>query len=334
VKIFYAVQATGNGHIARAIELLPYLREYGTVDVFLSGNNSSLDIDLPVRFKSKGISLHYTKTGGLAYVKMLKGFSARRVWKEAKDLPVEDYDCVLIDFESIASLSCRLKKIPCIGFGHQAAFQSSFSPRPKIKSLTGEWILKYYSPATAYTGLHFKAYDSFILNPVIKKEILKAQPQNKGYITVYLPQYNDEIVLDHFALLPDICFQVFSKKAALVSVKNNVTVLPVNNTAFNESIVNCKGVITGAGFETPAEILYLQKKLMCIPIKGQYEQKCNAEALKDFDVTIKEDVDKSFSEEIINWLDRSNPKPLELKYSTEAIVAMVMKQNELIRQSS
>jgi uncharacterized protein (TIGR00661 family) len=331
VKIFYAVQATGNGHIARAMELIPWLEKYGTVDVFLSGDNSSLNIDLPVRFKSKGISLHYTKTGGLDYVKMLKGFSARRVWKEAKDLPVEKYDCVLIDFESVASLSCKLKKISCIGFGHQASFQSSFSPRPKIKSLTGEWVLKYYSPATVYTGLHFKAYDSFIVNPVIKDEILKAQPQNKDYITVYLPQYNDEILINCFTLLPGILFYVFSKKATSVLVEKNITVLPVNNKAFNESIINCNGVITGAGFETPAEILYLQKKLMCIPIKGQYEQKCNAEALKDFNVTVTDGIDKNFPDLIHQWLNQPNPKPINLKYTAEEIVAMVMKQNELIR---
>jgi uncharacterized protein (TIGR00661 family) len=331
VKIFYAVQATGNGHIARAIELIPWLKKYGSVDVFLSGDNSSLDINLPVRFKSKGISLHYTKTGGLDHVKMLKGFSAKRVWKEAKDLPVENYDCVLIDFESIASLSCRLKKIPCIGFGHQASFQSSFSPRPKIKSLTGEWILKYYSPATLYTGLHFKAYDSFIMNPVIKDEILKAQPHNKNYITVYLPQYNDEILIKCFTLLPGVSFHIFSKKATVVSVEKNITVIPVNNNAFNESIINCNGVITGAGFETPAEILYLQKKLMCIPIKGQYEQKCNAEALKDFDVTVTDVIDKNFADLIHQWLNKPNPKPIDLKYTTEDIVASVMKQNELIR---
>ena len=36
MKIFYAVQATGNGHISRAIEILPYLRKYGEVDIFLS----------------------------------------------------------------------------------------------------------------------------------------------------------------------------------------------------------------------------------------------------------------------------------------------------------
>ena len=47
MKIFYAVQATGNGHISRAITLLPYLQMYGTVDIFLSGNNSNLALDAP-----------------------------------------------------------------------------------------------------------------------------------------------------------------------------------------------------------------------------------------------------------------------------------------------
>ena len=58
-------------------------------------------------------------------------------------------------------------------------------------------------------------------------------------------------------------------------------------------MINCNGAITGAGFETPAEILYLQKTLMCIPIKGQHEQKCNGAVLKDFGVLIAEDADKN-----------------------------------------
>ncbi len=47
MKIFYAIQATGNGHISRAMELLPYLQRYGTVDIFLSGANSTLSLERP-----------------------------------------------------------------------------------------------------------------------------------------------------------------------------------------------------------------------------------------------------------------------------------------------
>ncbi len=65
MKIFYAVQATGNGHISRAMELLPYLEQYGTVDIFLSGDNSHLVMDAPVKYRSRGVSLYYNSTGGL-----------------------------------------------------------------------------------------------------------------------------------------------------------------------------------------------------------------------------------------------------------------------------
>ena len=326
MKIFYAVQATGNGHITRAIELLPYLQRYGTVDVFLSGNNSSLAGNLPVRFKSKGVSLYSTSKGGLDYFKMMNEFSARRVWREAKDLPVEKYDCVLIDFESIAALSCRLKGIPCIAFGHQASFQSENSPRPKMKSIAGEWVLKYYSPATVYVGLHFKQYDSFILNPVLKEAMRKAEPNDRGHVTVYLPQYNDELILKHLQRIKDVSFHLFSKKANSITLKNNIKIFPVDNHTFNESIINCHGAVTGAGFETPAEVLYLGKKLLCIPIKGQYEQKCNAAALRDFNVPVMEDIKPDFYQAIIDWLGLPKPELIELKHSTEEIILFVMQQ--------
>ena len=69
MKILYSVQATGNGHISRAMELLPYLNEYGDVDIFLSGANSSLDFNFPIKYRSKGLSLFYTCKGKLDYTK-------------------------------------------------------------------------------------------------------------------------------------------------------------------------------------------------------------------------------------------------------------------------
>jgi len=169
LKIFYAVQATGNGHIARAIELLPYLKQYGNVDVFLSGSNSDLKVDLPVVYRSKGLSLLYHKNGGLDYLRMLKELSVVNAYRDAKALPVEKYDLVINDFESITAAACRMKKIASVNFGHQASFQSNNVPRPLKKDTVGELILKKFATATSYVGLHFEEYDDFIFNPIIKK---------------------------------------------------------------------------------------------------------------------------------------------------------------------
>ena len=60
MKFFYAVQATGNGHISRANAIVPLLQQYGDVDIFLSGNNSALKTSMPVAYRSKGISLPHS----------------------------------------------------------------------------------------------------------------------------------------------------------------------------------------------------------------------------------------------------------------------------------
>jgi len=322
-RIFYAIQATGNGHIARAMELMPYLKQYGDVDVFLSGSNSNLAFDLPVKYRSKGLSLFYGNCGGLDYHKMWNELNFKRIWNEAKQLPVEEYDIVINDFESITSLACKLKKVPSVSVGHQASFQSPKVPRPSEKNIIGEIVLRKYATARAYIGLHFEQYDDFIFNPVIKEEILKAEPTDKGYITVYLSHYADEVVAKHLKLLKDVRFEIFSKQVKSTVVDGNISFIPIGNKAFNESLIHCRGIITGAGFETPAEALYLRKKILCLPIKGQYEQLCNAVALQRFNVPVVSSIDDRLSSSIINWLNSSNPKPLNLTHSTYDVVQHV-----------
>ena len=74
MKIFYAVQATGNGHISRAMEILPHLKQYGEVDLFLSGANSTLQLDAPVKYRSKGVCFFYSNSGGLNYFQTVRVF--------------------------------------------------------------------------------------------------------------------------------------------------------------------------------------------------------------------------------------------------------------------
>jgi uncharacterized protein (TIGR00661 family) len=307
MKILYAVQATGNGHISRAMELLPYLKEYGTVDIFLSGANSSLALDAPVKYRSKGLSLYYNCKGGLDYWQLLKSFQPMRIRHEIRDLPVEKYDLIINDFEYITAAACAKKRIPSIHFGHQASFQSSHTPRPEKRNNTGEWILKNYARASRYIGLHFKSYDDYIFTPVVKQEILSAEPSDHGYVTVYLPSYCEPELKKIFRAFPDNHFQVFSRQTTQPFRDRNIHFLPVDNRLFNKSLIHCTGIITGGGFETPAEALHLGKKIISIPIRSQYEQQCNAAALQEMGVLCLKTIDDGFPELFHDWIGR---KPL------------------------
>ena len=324
MKIFYAVQATGNGHIARAKELVPFLQRYGQVDVFLSGNNSNLKVNLPVKYQSNGVSLFYGNRGGLDYWKMAKELSLFNIIKEAKALPVDQYDLVINDFESITSLACKIKQVPSIGFGHQASFKSRLTPRPIKKDWMGELILNNYATASKYIGLHFDQYDEFIYSPIVKEQVLLANPKNLGHISVYLSHYSDEVVASYLHQLPDQLFHLFSKKEKTINQRGNIIYMPIDNSLFTESMINATGVITGAGFETPAEALYLNKKLLCLPIKGQYEQLCNAAALNNFVVPILASLNTDFKRQVETWLNGAHPTQLHLGLTTQAIVEKLM----------
>jgi hypothetical protein len=60
------------------------------------------------------------------------------------------------------------------------------------------------------------------LNPVLKESVLKAEPGDQGHVTVYLPQYNDELILKHPQGIKDISFHLFSKKANSITLKKNI----------------------------------------------------------------------------------------------------------------
>jgi uncharacterized protein (TIGR00661 family) len=302
MKIFYAVQATGNGHISRAMELLPHLQQYGDVDIFLSGDNSHLTLDAPVRYRSKGISLYYNCRGGLDYWQMIKGLHPVRLREEIRDLPVEKYDLVINDFDYITSAACARKKLRSIHLGHQASFQSLNTPRPVKKNRAGEWLLRHYVKATHSIGFHFENYDDFVLGAIVKKDILAAEPADENYITVYLPSYCELQLRQLFHSLTGLRFDIFSKEAKAIRQEKNIRFLPVNKQLFNKSLINCSGIITGAGFETPAEALQLGKKIMAIPIRGQYEQQCNAAALQQMGITTLSRIDDDFHDQVHNWL--------------------------------
>ncbi len=313
MKIFYAVQATGNGHISRAMELLPYLEQYGTVDIFLSGDNSHLVMDAPVKYRSRGVSLYYNSTGGLNYWKIIRGIHPLALRKEINDLPVEKYDLVINDFDYVTAAACAKKGIPSVQMGHQASFQSKLTPRPDSKNAIGEWVLKNYARASHYIGLHFDQYDDFILPPVIKKEILDATPSDEGHITVYLPSYSADELEKIFRPIKDVRFQVFTKEVKQETQKGNIVFFPVNKTLFNQSMIRSTGIFAGAGFETPAEALSLGKKIMCIPTRGQYEQLCNAAALERLGVRCLKKIDDNFSSVFYQWL--GTDQAIKVNYS-------------------
>ena len=320
MKIFYAVQATGNGHLSRATQLYPHLKKFGQVDFFISGSNSSLDYPFPVKYRSTGWSLHYSKCGGLDYWDIFKSTRPATLYKDAAALPLKQYDVVINDFDFITSIACKMQKINSVQLGHQASFQSIKTPRPEKKSFIGETVLKHYAKATKHIGLHFQPYDDFIFAPVIKEELMQQEILDLNHVTVYLPAFQHHCLHETFRKLKDIPFHWFLPEVQQPYTENNITYYPVNQNMFNKSLLTSHGLITGGGFETPSEALYLGKRLMSIPIKDHYEQQCNGAAMRKMGVTVLDGIDDNFSHQVEQWYLQSATKaPLKANNVKETL---------------
>ena len=327
MKILFAIQGTGNGHLSRARDVYPLLAQYGEVDVLISGIQADVDFPYPVKYKYYGLSFIFGKSGGIDLGATAKKLRIGQLLKDIRHFPVEQYDIVVNDFEPISAWACKRKNLPCISLSHQYAVLHPNAPRPDYHDLIGEAILSRYVPVTAGYGFHFKAFGENIFTPVIRKEIRELNATNEGHYTVYLPAYDDETLIRHLSQFPDARWEVFSKHNKGDLSTGNVHIRKIDNTAFVKSMASAAGVLCGGGFEGPAEAMYLGKKVLVIPMVGQYEQQCNAAGAEAMGATVIKTLEEKNYGTIRNWLDNGKPVVVDYPDITADIVAKLMKEH-------
>ncbi|WP_111709015.1 glycosyltransferase family protein [Lutibacter citreus] len=324
MKILYAIQGTGNGHLSRAKEVIPALLNRAQVDILISGNQAEVKLEQKITFVYKGLSFYFGKRGGIDFVRTLQEINLLRVVTEVLKAPVEEYDLVINDFEPITAWACKLRGVKCISLSHQATLYSNNVPKPSCLDVIGKFIIKNYANSNFKYGFHFKKYNKNVYSPIIRNTIREIKRTEKDHYTVYLPAYSDEKIIDVLSKIKDVKWKVFSKKTTKYYQKKNVYVKPINSKKFEKSMASCQGVLCGAGFETPSEAIYLKKKLMVIPMKNQYEQHFNAVALEELGVPVLKSLKKKHLSKIENWIQSNNRVELDFPNETQEIIDHIL----------
>ena len=328
MKILYAIQGTGNGHITRAIEILPHLMKKHRVDILVSGSHWEIKLPYPVRYRMKGMGFVFGKKGGVDVLRTFLDLNTRNLIREISSLPVREYDMVISDFEPVSVWACRKAGKASVGLSNQAAVLHPLAPKPDYTDPFGVSVIKYYAKATHNYGFHFKALDSTVFTPVIRKNIRESSVSNKGHITVYLPSFEDERIIRRLNHIKSHPFQVFSKRAKSSYRQGNFNVFPLNEEHFIKSMSSAEGVITQAGFGTTSEALYLGKKLLVIPMKKQFEQHCNAAMLESMGVTVAAKLKKKTSHLISDWIDHGKPCEVDYPDQTASMLDMILEKHQ------
>lgn len=328
MRILYALQGTGNGHISRAQDVVPALQKYAQVDVLISGNQAELKLPFRVKYQHRGLSFIFGKNGGVDLWQTYQNADTRLLWKDIKDVPVASYDLVINDFEPLTAWACRLRGRASISMSHQSAVLAPEAPKPPIIDLKGYMALKYYAPCSAQYGFHFQPYNQHTFTPVIRRQVREHVNRKGSHVTVYLPAYSEEKLISFFAAVPDTDWEIFSKHSSAEKAIGNIRIRPVDNDEFIKSMCQSKGVVCGAGFETPAEALYLGKKLLVIPMKNQYEQHCNAAALEELGVPVLKNLKKKRLPKIEQWLSREDAIRVDYPDQTDKLVCRLLAEAE------
>ena len=316
MKILFGIQATGNGHLSRAKDLYYLLKENPNVeqiDVLVSGNNSAIDVPFPIKYCFKGISFSYGKSGKVNVWKSFLKANILSVIKGVLQVPFRDYDIIISDYEPISVWGAKLRGIHTVGLGN--IFSSTSKQFPKM---AGARITKLFTrlfcPVDQKVAMHYQKFDDFIFTPIIRSEIRTAQVRNDNFTLVYLLSYSEDQLLEVFSQPRFINdrFVIYTNTGHSLQ-HGNIEVKPLNTESFTKDICNCSGVITAGGFQTTAEALYLGKKLLCIPIKTQYEQQCNARVLQELGITVSKEIDADI---VSRWL--TSGRAIQISFQDES----------------
>ena len=110
MKILYAIQGTGNGHLSRARDIIPELhKKKVNLDILVSGTQADVQIPFPSTYQLKGLSFIFGKKGGVDMWRTYLKTNSAKLQKEIKSLPISDYDLIINDFEPVSAWACKLK---------------------------------------------------------------------------------------------------------------------------------------------------------------------------------------------------------------------------------
>lgn len=304
VKIFYGVQATGNGHITRARALATKLNEMGLdVTYQFTGREQNKLFEMEVfgdyRWCS-GLTFE-TQEGHVRYLRTAKKTNIPAFIQDVTTLDLREFDVVISDFEPITSWAAIRQGIKTIGIGHQYAFGYDV-PKDGV-TLMGVQVLKHFAPVTVGLGVHWHHFNHPILPPIIETIFDPPRaPENR--IIVYLPFEDVYQVVNLLKPFSEYEFCVYSPMHFDTKnpVPEHIQVKSLSRKGFQEDFADSGGVICNSGFELTSEALNWGKKLLVKPLQRQMEQLSNAKAMEVLRLgQVMQDLDRAV---VQNWLEK------------------------------
>ena len=307
MKIMFIVQGEGRGHMTQALALEQILSKAGHQVTSIAIGTSSRR-ELPTFFKEKtSAELYPFESPNFYFDKNSKSIN---LWKtivfNLLRIPIylkgllhlngqikfHQPEVIINFYDILGGLYFLLfnPKVRKICIAHQYLSEHDEFPFAKGSS-TQKWAYKINNRLTSFKvqkklALSFRDLRSSdsklcIVPPLLRSEVLQQIPEKGDYILAYVVNkgYSDEIIKWHSRnkKIRLHCFWDNKDFPDEWSPHPKLTFHHINDQKFLSYMAGCLGYASTAGFESICEAMFLGKPVLMVPVKGQYEQACNAE---------------------------------------------------------
>lgn len=201
-------------------------------------------------------------------------------------------DAVFNDFEPSSRWLTRTMGIPMVTIDNQflshickidvpTKFVKDFFVINTMMSLFypwGDWrFVVSFTPQLTPAKKRYSP-NTFIVPPILREEIFNLKPQKDDFILVYqtVPIYRKQLLsVFQNANEKFICYNLGKPL-----VFKNIIFKNFSEKEFLNDLSRTKAVILNGGFTVMSEAIYLQKPILSLPIKGDFEQILNGLVLQ------------------------------------------------------
>jgi uncharacterized protein (TIGR00661 family) len=325
-RIIYAMAGEGFGHASRAHLVGQRFLDAGHEVIFAASHRA-------LRYLRPYYGERVQEIFGLLF-DYSKGYidPAATVWKNVtqlarghrlnRDLYERVYrpfapDLVVTDFEPFSAWWAWRHRIPFISIDNEHMLimcRLDHRWRDLAGHLTANLVVRCHSVgARAYIITNFftaplKSQAAVLAPPIVRPAIARLTPSNAGHIVIYATTGTHEDhwrqVLGRFA--PQrFCIYGFNKAAEW----KNCVFKEASTEGFATDLAAARGVIASAGFSLISECLYLRKRMLLLPVAGQYEQAINAQRVEQLGLGIRsKQVDSATLSRFLDRIDGPMPQ--------------------------
>ena len=325
-RIIYAVAGEGFGHSSRSHLTGQRLIDAGHDVMFVGSQKSLLYLKqyfadrvkevfgLSFAFEGERIDKSETLKRNL-----LKLPEANRLNDELFKKHFEPFEpeLVISDFEPFSAWWAWRKNVPFISIDHEHMLTLCKLQHPVrnwFSRLTASVVTEcHYTGAVAYIILNFfrapLRVDSAVLAPPIVRPVISGLDPTAGeHILLYSTTGTGQNRLRE--TLGKFTGQTFVVYGFDEDVEHDNCVFKKRSTeGFLSDLAAARGVIASAGFSLISECMYLKKKMLLLPLAGQYEQIINARYIQKLGLGISSDnLDEATVARFLDELDKPAPR--------------------------